>query len=152
MTTYYLSIFLSTAAISRKVVKVEVFDLALVDYDGVGDPLLYAQPVQHSVVANMTSPSLAAFILELRLPAFSRSVEYDPSLGLGTLAGSKAEGGGSSFLVVAVAVAVPVAVAAVFAVIVGIVAVAWWRNRRRVNTLSAVNFDGRESEQDVGKL
>lgn len=119
MTTYVL--FLSGVS---AVAEVEVFDLAL--FDGV------LRPINHSVV--VSSANSSSYVLELTFPGgFNDSLYYDPSLGLGVLLGSADRGGGGDTnvgLIVGVTVGVGVAVLLVSGVIVGSIAVAWWRKKQ----------------------
>jgi len=141
MTTYWVPSGYTDVA-----VEVQVFDVALVD------GVLLA--INHSVVAASNGPS-AAYDLVLSFPPFTRSLEYDPSIGLGALLGaSKGDGGGSSSdntaVIVGVAVAVPVAIVVVLAVVVAALLYGLYRRKQagaRVAEHSAINFE-RDTQED----
>jgi len=80
ITTYWL-VSGSGTSTGSSVAKVQMLDVALVD----GIELV---PVSHSISPiNRSSSSSGAvsFNLEVSLPAFSKSVEYDPTISLGVL-------------------------------------------------------------------
>jgi hypothetical protein len=157
MTTYLVPLFVSiTTTTATKitttrttVVKVEVFDVALVDGTGF-------VPINHSIVrtsANGTDDDEeeASYVVELALPGFNESLYYDPSIGLGVLLGRSdgGEGGGSDSsnvgLIVGVAVAIPVAVVLVLLVIGAALAIGWHRNRSLARRhRGAVNFQSHD--------
>jgi hypothetical protein len=143
MTTYWVPSGYTDVA-----VEVQVFDVALVD------GILLA--INHSVVAasNVGGSPSAAYDLVLSFPPFARSLEYDPSIGLGALLGaSKGDGGGSSSdntaVIVGVAVAVPVAIVVVLAVVVAALLYGLYRRKQagaRVAEHSAINFDTQDPD------
>ena len=140
MTTYWVPSGYTDVA-----VEVQVFDVALVD--GI------LRAINHSVVAASNGPS-AAYDLVLSFPPFTRSLEYDPSIGLGALLGaSKGDGGGSSSdntaVIVGVAVAVPVAVVVVLAVVVAALLYGLYRRKQAGARAehSAINFE-RDTQED----
>jgi FlaG/FlaF family flagellin (archaellin) len=143
MTTYWVP-----SGFADVVVEVQVFDVALVDGQLVG--------INHSVVlaSSSSNSSSLAYDLVLWFPPFARSLEYDPSIGLGTLVGSNGrDGGGTSSdntaVIVGVAVAVPVAVAVVLAVIVAALAYGFYRKRKATSSFeSSVNF-GADHDDDA---
>ncbi len=119
------------------VAQVELFDVALVDAQ-----LVF---INHSLTATNVSTNgttVRSYVLELQLPAFTQSLFYDPSLGLGVLPGgsTKSDGSGSddnTALIVATAVAIPVAVVVVAGVVAVALFVAWKKKRDR----SALELD-----------
>jgi hypothetical protein len=119
------------------VAQVELFDVALVDAQ-----LTF---INHSLTtANVSAngTTVRSYVLELQLPAFSQSLFYDPSLGLGVLLGGSTKGDGSgsddnTALIVATAVAIPVAVVVVVGVVAVALLVAWKKTRDR----SALELD-----------
>jgi hypothetical protein len=148
MTSYYLAVpsaATSSSSTSRVVVMVvEVFDVALVD-DAAFVPIVHAVDVASDSDGDH-------YELVLALPAFNRSLFYDPSIGLGVLLGSSGgrDGGGGSGgddvgLIVGVVVAVGVAAVVVVAVIVAGVALAVWRKRRHLHS-GVVHFDNQADE------
>jgi hypothetical protein len=101
MTTYYVPFLSSVVAYnssssssspSQLVALVEVWDLAVAD--GVERPLAHdLRLVADDDDGRSSSSSLPEYVLELRLPNFTSSLYYDPSLSLGMLVGSS---GGSA--------------------------------------------------------
>jgi FlaG/FlaF family flagellin (archaellin) len=144
MTTYWVP-----SGVANVVVEVQVFDVALVDGQLVA--------INHSVVLADAAGGSTAYDLMLWFPPFARSLEYDPSIGLGTLVGSNGrDGGGTSSdntaVIVGVAVAVPVAVAVVLAVIVAALAFGFYRKRKATSSFrgsSAINFSDEEGEENL---
>jgi hypothetical protein len=97
MTTYYVPFLSSVVGASSSssssqqlVALIEVWDLAVAD--GVDRPLAHdvllvaADDVPAS--GSSSSPPMREYVLELRLPSFTTSLYYDPSLSLGTLVGA----------------------------------------------------------------
>jgi hypothetical protein len=141
ITTYYLPLLSSSSSSSSSsliiMVLVEVFDVALIDGE-------YAA-INHSIVSDPSSPALAS--LRLSFPAFNSSLEYDPTLGLGTLLGQSSGGGGGGGtnmgLIVGTAVAIPLAVLVVVGVVVAASLWAMWHRRRMASQVSgSVTFGG----------
>jgi hypothetical protein len=138
----------STTATTTKtiVALVQLFDRAKVDGEWA--------TVTHSIVRRSAPGSARpVYAVELRLPAFTRSLHYDPSVNFGALLGSTEEsregessGGSDNMgLIVAVAVVVPIAVLLVITTITVVVAIAWHRKRRAIKAnlkrRSVVNFN-----------
>lgn len=136
----------TTTTTKTIVALVQLFDRAMVDGAWVA--------VTHSAVRT-SAPGAArpVYVLELRLPAFTHSLHYDPSVNFGTLLGTSDHGGGigsdssggdNMGLIIGVAVAIPLAVCCVLAAIAAVVAVMWNRKRRaRKATMkrrSVINF------------
>ena len=136
----------TTTTTKTIVALVQMFDRAMVDGAWVA--------VTHSVVRT-SAPGAArpVYELELRLPAFTQSLHYDPSVNFGTLLGTSDRGGGigsdssggdNMGLIIGVAVAIPLAVLFVLAAIAVVVAVMWHRKRRarkaNLKRRSVINF------------
>jgi hypothetical protein len=120
----------------------QMFDRAMVDGVWVA--------VSHSVVrTSAPGDRRPEYAVELRLPAFAKSLHYDPSLNMGTLLSTTSRdgpGGGDNMgLIIGVAVAIPLAILFVIAVILAIVALAWHRKRRErranLRRRSVINFN-----------
>jgi hypothetical protein len=118
MTTYFLSFGSADDDNKQAGCAVELFDVALVDGSDV--PVLISHEI--NIVASTPPSSDAEFELALHLPAFERSLVYDPSLSLGVLLGGGGHdelgGDDNTGMIIAVAVVVPVAVVIVLVVIV----------------------------------
>lgn len=136
----------TTTTTKTVVAQVQLFDRAMVDGAWAA--------VTHSVVRT-SAPGAArpVYVMELRLPAFTQSLHYDPSLNLGALLGasdrdggigSDGDGGDSMGLIIGVAVAIPLAVVFVVAAIAAVVTFTWHRKRRarkaNLKRRSVINF------------
>lgn len=135
MTTYLAPLGTSSGPSEQLVViEVQVLDLALADG--------LALPINHSI-SSVTLPdsNTTAYELTLAFPPFDRTLEYDPSIGLGTLVQGGSGGSGSSNLgvIIGVSVAVPVALLGVL-LVVAVAILIGWRRKGRINTSKMVSF------------
>jgi hypothetical protein len=136
MTTYFLSFGSADDDDNEQAgCAVELFDVALVDGSDV--PVLISHEI-NILASTSPSSSNAEFELALHLPAFERSLVYDPSLSLGVLLGGGGHdelggsGGDNTGMIIAVAVVVPVAVVIVLVVIVAGTLVLVQRRKREM--------------------
>jgi hypothetical protein len=139
MTTYIVRLD------DNAIAQVELFDVALVDAQ-----LVF---INHSLTATNVSTNgttVRSYVLELQLPAFTQSLFYDPSLGLGVLlsGSTKSDGSGNdnTALIVATAVAIPVAVVVVAGVVAVALLVAW--RRKKMQRKSSLELDHALDDHD----
>lgn len=131
----------SSASDDRLALSVEVFDTAIVDD-------VEGTPIEHAVRYVALTQSAHAYVMELKFPAFNRSLFYDPSLSLGRLVGSDPSSSGGGGPDVGLIVGATVAVCGAVVVIVVVVAVALIvaRQRRVVRRKQLERKLGRRTE------